>query len=501
MSAFDKLRAHTRETALLNSVSMVVEWDEQTHMPPAAGAWRAEQMAYLAGMIHKRNTAPELGGWLAELRDSDEAADPAGDVGATVRELSRKHDRETRLPQDLVEETARVGSQSHHAWAGARKADDFSQFLPWLEKTLDLQRRRADALGYEGSPYDALLEEYEPGETAESVGGVLAGLRDELAPLVAQIVDSGVKAPSELVTKAFPIDQQKAFGRRGATAIGYDFNAGGLDIAAHPFCTTLGPQDVRMTTRYDEHNFADSFFSTLHETGHCLYEQGLPADWYGLPPGEAISLGIHESQSRLWENLVGRSRGFWEHFYGPLCESFPQQMAGVDPEAWWFAINEAKPSLVRVDSDEATYNLHIIVRFELERAMIEGDLKPADLPAAWNEAYASIVGVAPPSDADGCLQDVHWSAGLFGYFPTYAMGNLYAAQFFDQAEADLGDLEPAFARGEFGPLLGWLREHDHAFGQRYSARQLVERVTGKPLSHDALMRRLRAKFGGLYGFA
>ncbi len=498
--SFEKLRAHARETALLSSISGLVEWDELTHLPPAAGAWRAEQQAYLAGVIHQRNTAPELGEWLAELSDSDAAKDPEGDVGCVVRELGRRYDRETKLPQELVEEMARVGSQSHHAWAAARKADDFKSFQPWLEKTLDLQRQRAAAIGYEASPYDALLEDYEPGETAESVGKVLAGLRDELAPLVAQIVNSGVKAPVELVRQSFPIEAQKAFGKRGAEKVGFDFDSGSLDISSHPFCGGAGPEDVRMTTRYGENDFADAFFSTLHETGHGLYEQGLPSDWFGLPPGEAISLGIHESQSRMWENLVGRSRGFWEHFFGPLCEAFPEQMKGVDPEKWWFAINEARPSLIRVDADESTYNLHIIVRFELERAMIEGDLAPADLPGAWNEAYTKIVGATPPCDADGCLQDVHWSAGLFGYFPTYALGNLYAAQFYDQAEADLGDLEGQFATGDFGPLLGWLRENIHSVGQRLSASQLVEKVTGKPLTHEPLMRRLRTKFGSLYGF-
>lgn len=501
MSALEKLRAHARETALLSSINGLVEWDEQTHMPPAGAEWRAEQGAYLAGLIHRRNTAPERGEWLAELRDSDEAKDPEGDGGCLAREMSRTYERETKLPADLVEEVARVASQSHHAWAAARKADDFSKFQPSLEKMLNLQRQRAEAFGYEDSPYDALLEEYEPGETGESVGAVLSGLRDELAPLVKQIIESGVTAPSEIAHRSFPIDTQAAFGKAAAAAVGFDFNAGSLDITPHPFCGGAGPRDVRMTTRYDANNFPDAFFSTLHETGHGLYEQGLPADWYGLPPGESISLGIHESQSRMWENLVGRSRGFWERFFGPLGKAFPSVMDGVDPDTWWFAINEAKPSLIRVDSDEATYNLHIIVRYELERAMIEGDLQVADLPGAWNEAYGRIVGATPPSDADGCLQDVHWSMGAFGYFPTYALGNLYAAQFYDQAEADLGDLEAMFAAGDFAPLLGWLRDNIHSVGQRLTASQLVERVTGKPLSHEPLIRRLRAKFGSLYGFA
>lgn len=501
MSTFEKLRAYARETALVGSISGLVEWDEQTYMPPSAGDWRAEQQAYLAGVLHSRNTSPELGEWLKELGESDEANEAESDLGSTVREMTRSYDRQTKLPADLVEEIARTSSKAHHAWTAARKADDFKTFQPWLERTLDLQRQRASALGYTDSPYDALLEDYEPGETAASIAKVLGGLRDELAPLVQQIVESGVKAPSEILGRSFPVAQQEAFGKKAAAAIGFDFDSGRLDVTAHPFCGGAGPLDVRMTTRYNEHDFGDGFFSILHETGHGLYEQGLPTDWFGLPAGEAISLGIHESQSRMWENLVGRSRGFWEHFYEPLRQAFPDATSGVDLDTWLFAVNEAKPSLIRTESDEATYNLHIIVRFELEKAMIEGDLAAAELPAAWNEAYERIVGIAPPNDANGCLQDVHWSAGLFGYFPTYALGNLYAAQFFDQAEADLGDLEAAFASGDFEPLLNWLRERIHSVGQRLSASQLVERLTGKPLSHEPLMRRLREKFGPFYRFA
>ncbi|TWT47736.1 carboxypeptidase M32 [Botrimarina hoheduenensis] len=498
-NTFEKVRAHARETALLSSISGLVEWDEQTHMPPAGAAWRAEQQAYLAGVIHRRSTAPELGDWLAELSAADESADPESDIGCVAREMTRVYHRLTKLPGELVEEVARVASQSHHAWAAARKADDFATFRPSLERMLELQRQRAAAFGYNGSPYDALLDEYEPGETGDSVGAALAALRDQLTPLVQQIVQSGVTAPSELTQRSFPVQQQVAFGKVAAAAVGFDFQAGSLDVTPHPFCGGAGPRDIRLTTRYNEHDFVDGFFSILHETGHGLYEQGLSEKWFGLPPGTAISLGIHESQSRMWENLVGRSRGFWQHFFAPLCAAFPTSMKGVDPDQWWFAINEAKPSLIRVDSDEATYNLHVVVRYELERAMIEGDLAVADLPGAWNEAYTRIVGATPANDAQGCLQDVHWSMGAFGYFPTYALGNLYAAQLFEQAESDLGDLGARFARGEFAPLLDWLRTKIHSVGQRVSAAQLVEQITGKPLSAEPLMAHLRTKFGGLYG--
>ncbi|MEX0977907.1 MAG: carboxypeptidase M32 [Pirellulales bacterium] len=278
-----------------------------------------------------------------------------------------------------------------------------------------------------------------------------------------------------------------------------DFRRGRLDVTAHPFCTELGPNDCRITTRYDEHFFNGAFFGTLHEAGHGIYDQGLRTDWYGLPPGEYVSLGIHESQSRLWENLVGRSRAFWQHFFPALQQAFPAALSGVSLDGFYFAINDVRPSLVRVEADEATYNLHILVRFELEQALLKGDLPVSDLPGAWNEKYHQYLGIRPDSDSDGVLQDVHWSAGLVGYFPTYSLGNLYASQFFEQAEKDLGALAPQFARGEFAPLRRWLTENIHRHGRCFSAAELVQRITGKPLSHAPLIAHLRKKLGPLYG--
>ncbi len=307
-------------------------------------------------------------------------------------------------------------------------------------------------------------------------------------------------APSDILERTYPRDAQAKFGQAAAAAIGFDFNAGRLDTTAHPFCAGVGPRDVRLTTRYNEQQFEGGLFSILHEAGHGIYDQGLPAEHYGLPTGEAISLGIHESQSRMWENLVGRSRAFWDYFYSQTQAAFPAALGSVSPDDFYFAINESKPSLIRTESDEATYNLHVIVRFELEQALLTGDLPVAELPAAWNAKYRKYLGIEPPSAANGVLQDVHWSAGLFGYFPTYALGNLYAAQFFEQAQRDLGDLDAQFRRGEFMPLREWLRTHIHSVGQRSSAAELVQRVTDKPLSHDALVRHLRTKFRALYGF-
>ncbi|MGL4514054.1 MAG: carboxypeptidase M32 [Lacipirellulaceae bacterium] len=499
--AYALLVQHQQETALVTSIAGLVYWDEQTYCPPAAIEYRGEQAAYLAGTAHRRNTAPEVGEWLEHLAGSDLAADANGAVGANVRELRRRREKLTKIPQALVEEIARTASQSHQAWAAARKANDFAAFRPWLEKMLRLRVEQAEAVGYAESPYDALVDDYEPGETAVSIATVLDALQTELTPLVRAIVESGRTAPSEVLARSFPVAAQAEFGKAAAAAIGFDFDAGRLDTTHHPFCGGAGPRDVRLTTRYNEHDFGDGFFSILHEAGHGIYEQGLDAAEYGMPAGEAMSLAIHESQSRMWENLVGRSYGFWRRMYPAAQRAFPAALGDVTLDDYYFAVNESKPSLIRTESDEATYNLHVCIRFRLERALVEGRLAVADLPGAWNEAYRETLGIVSPTDANGCLQDVHWSEGMFGYFPTYALGNLHAAQLFEAAGAELGDLDAMFALGEFRPLLEWLRRNVHAVGQRDSAARLVQRVTGAPLSAAALLRRLRTKFGALYGVA
>jgi carboxypeptidase Taq len=369
-----------------------------------------------------------------------------------------------------------------------------------LEKTIELKRQQAEALGYPQCPYDALLDEYEPEALTADLRPVLEGLREELVPLVAKIQASRRRPNTALLHRNFPVEVQDRFGREAAAKIGFDFTRGRLDVTTHPFCTTLGPHDCRITTRYDDTFFNSAFFGILHEAGHGLYEQGLLTEDYGLPSGEAISLGIHESQSRLWENLVGRSRAFWTFYYPLAQQQFPAALGDVALDDFYFAINDVRPSLVRVEADEATYNLHILIRFELERALLDGELEAAELPGAWNEKYQQYLGITPPNDREGVLQDVHWSAGLIGYFPTYSLGNLYAAQFFAQARKELGNLDETFGRGDFRPLLDWLRQNIHRHGQRWTASELVERVTGRPLSAKPLVEYLQAKLGPLYGF-
>ncbi|NIL98837.1 MAG: carboxypeptidase M32, partial [Planctomycetales bacterium] len=398
----------------------------------------------------------------------------------------------------LVEELAKLAIEGQQVWQRARQEDDYASFAPILKKTIELKRQQADAIGFADCRYDALLDDFEPQESTANVGRVLAALREDLVPLIRQIGDSRRAPDIELLQRRYPMDAQQAFGRAAAARIGFDFHRGRLDTTVHPFCSGLGPNDTRLTTRYDERFFPTAFFGILHEAGHGIYDQGLRQLWYGLPPGQEVSLGIHESQSRMWENQVGRSRAFWQ-FHFPLAqEAFPDTLAKVTLDEFYFAINLVRPSLIRVEADEATYNLHILIRFELEQALLEDDLPVDDLPTAWNEKYQAYLGVQPPNDREGVLQDIHWSSGAIGYFPTYALGNLYAAQFFAQADADLGDLKQQFASGQFEPLRQWLQRNIHQPGQCYPAAELVERVTGRPLDHQCLLQQLRAKLGPLY---
>jgi carboxypeptidase Taq len=498
-SAFDKLCQYTRETALLASAESTLAWDERTMLPPAAAEFRAEQLTLLAGMLHARRTDKQVGEWLTVLAASPLAENPHDSSGTVIRELKRQYERRIKLPKTLVEELARTASLGQHAWEQARAKNDFGTFAPLLAKTFELKRAEADALGYQATRYDALLDDYEPGERTSNVARVLAALREALVPLVAEIAASSKSPDVSIVEREYAIPSQEAFAKRAASAIGFNFDRGRLDVTAHPFCTTLGPHDCRITTRYEERYFNSAFFGVLHEAGHGIYEQGLPAEWYGLPPGEAASLGIHESQSRLWENLVGRSWQFWQHLYSDAQSVFPGALGTTSLDAFYFAINDVRPSLIRVEADEATYNLHILIRFELEQSLLADEIPIADLPGAWNEKYAQYLGIRPQTDAEGVLQDVHWSAGLVGYFPTYALGNLYASQFLAQAEKDLGSLGPQFAKGEFTTLRRWLNHNIHRHGQCYSAADLVQKITGKPLSHDPLIAHLRGKLAPLYG--
>jgi carboxypeptidase Taq len=456
-------------------------------------------MALLARLGHEMLTDPRIGEQLASVEGTPLVADPASDAGANVREIRRSYDRAVKLPKELVEELARVTTQAQGAWQEARQYSDFARFRPWLEKIVALKRQEEAAVGYKESPYDALLDEYEPGATAREITKLFADLAAGLVPLVAAITGAGKQPDRDLLHREYPVDRQEVFGQAAAAAVGFDFDAGRLDKTTHPFCSGLGPGDCRITTRYNPRFFNEAFFGILHESGHGLYEQGLDPAHTGTPLGSAASLGIHESQSRLWENQVGRGRPFWEHFFPRARQTFPGALRDVSLDAWLFAVNDVRPSFIRVEADEATYNLHIILRFELEQALLTGDLAPADVPAAWNAKFQTMLGLTPPDDARGCLQDIHWSFGGLGYFPTYTLGNLYAAQFMDQARRDLPGLDDDFRRGEFGRLKGWLTEKIYRHGQRYRPGELCRRITGRSLDHRPFLSYLRAKYEPLYG--
>lgn len=489
------------EAATLGSVAQLASWDQETYMPNAAAEGRAEQSSLLARLVHERSTDPKVGDLLAAC-ESDAALKADARIAANIREMRRDYDLATKLPGSLVAELAEVGSKSQHVWKEARKKSDFAMFKPWLERMMTLTRKKAECYGIPqgGEIYDALLNEYEPNARAADIERVFAPLRVKLSALVAELTTKG-KAPSDAPLRAHASkDRQHAFGLFILKAIGFDLDAGRLDVTTHPFCSGFAPGDTRLTTRYDENYFAGALYGTLHEAGHGLYEQGLPKNdgLFGQPLAEAISLGIHESQSRMWENFVGRGKPFWEWALPHARQHLGDPFSSFSLDQVYAAANIVRPSYIRVEADEATYNLHIMLRFGIERDLVSGRLSVDDLPHAWNTAFKDLLGIEVPNDAQGCLQDVHWSFGLIGYFPTYSLGNLYAAQLWEKIRTDIPTLDDQFRRGEFASLLTWLRTNIHAPGRQYSAGELCQRVTGKPLEAEPLLRHLEGKLRPIY---
>ena len=491
----EELRRRLGTVSDLGTASAVLSWDQMTYMPKGGVETRAEGLATLSRLAHEHFVDPEVGRLLADTKD----VDPATDDGALVRRARHDYERSTRLPSRLVEEMSRASALAEPAWVEAREASDFSLFAPHLERMLPLQREAAEALGYDDHPYDALLDGYEPGAKKVALEGMFGELKSGIVPMIREISGRGDDGRASLLRGGFDEAAQERFGEEVITAFGYDWDRGRQDRTVHPFCINFGPNDVRITTRFDPEWLSPALFGTMHETGHALYEQGVDGRYARTPLAGGTSMGIHESQSRMWENLVGRSRGFWSHYYPRLQGAFPQALRGVEPEAFYRAINAVSPSEIRVEADEITYNLHILLRFELEVALIEGSLAVADLPEAWNAKMEEYLGVSPGSAATGVLQDVHWSAGLFGYFPTYTIGNVLSVQFFEEAVRAHPEIPEGIQRGEFSTLLQWLRENIHRHGSRYLPDEVVERVTGRPLDTAPYLRYLRTKFGELYG--
>ena len=492
------LKALDATVTRLGHITALLEWDQETYMPVGGGGERAAQIALMSGLHHEKIVDSA---WEQAFGALDESG--SGGLGeadeAFLREARKRWEKKVKVPGSLVEELARETSLAQSAWVNARKNNDFASFAPYLSKVIDLEKRYAGYINPDSDTYDVLLDEYEPGATAGDIADIFDGLADGLKSLLERI-ETGSRPISDFLEKPYPEEKQDLFGRKVQAWMGYDRNRGRLDLSAHPFTTTLSPDDVRVTTRYNENLVLSGLFSNIHEAGHGLYEQGFGKNLRGSLLADGTSLGIHESQSRFWENTLGRSLAFWEHWYPEFQALFPGNLAGVSVENFYKAVNLVQPSLIRVEADEVTYSFHVIIRFRLERALIAGDLKVSDLPEAWNAAYSELLGIEVPDDSSGCLQDVHWSAGLFGYFPTYALGNLYAAQFSRQMENDLGALEGLMENKGAAAILDWLRKNIHVHGRIYPPGELCRRVTGSDLDPAHFLSYLESKYSEVYGF-
>ena len=486
-----------RELDVIGQISGLLGWDQEVMMPPKAAAMRAEQLAWLSKEGHTRMTAPEVG----ELISAAESEVNGSEVEqGNIRIIRDSYDKATKKPTEFVEEKARHTSKSIVSWTEAREKNDFSIFRDDLAKMIDMSRQLAGYLGYEDNPYDALLDLYESGLCVAKLDPLFQGLRDSSVPLIKAVSELENKPDCSWVHKhPWPKASQEAFSQAISEAIGFDFQAGRRDESTHPFCGGSNPDDVRWTTRYDEKEPFGAIYGTMHETGHALYEQGRPRDLDFQPAGEANGLGVHESQSRLWENQVGRSLAFCQWSFPMWQEYFPANFEGVTPEMLWQAANQVEASLIRVEADEATYNLHVMIRYEIEKKLINGELEVDDLPDAWDDMYEEFLGVRSPTRTEGVLQDIHWSFGAFGYFPTYTLGNLYSAQLLQAAEKDIGSIDEQVRRGDFTPLLDWMRTHVHARGSILEPSDHIEEATGEQPKPDAFVAYLADKINALYG--
>ncbi len=485
-----------QKAADLNNASAVLGWDQEVYMPPKSATMRARQLATLATEAHSLLTSEKLDTLLNQLAArNDLAEDQRTNVELSLKDLNKNK----KLPAEFVDQLSRQTSECFNAWIDARKKNDFSVFAPSLAKMIELKKKQVEYYGYAGHPYNALLDDYEEGATVEILDRIFAGIRANLPPILHRIQQQQ-QVSDDCFHSYYPKQLQWDFSIDVLKHIGFDFEAGRQDYSEHPFTTSFSSADVRLTTRVDEFDFASMLWSCIHEGGHGLYEQGLPADQYGLPLGAAVSLGIHESQSRLWENCVGRGNEFWTFFYPRLQELFPEQLSMVTKADFVKAANRVTPSLIRTEADELTYHFHVMIRYEIEKGLIEGSLLPGEIPGKWNELYEHYLGVTPADDKTGALQDVHWSHGSFGYFPTYTLGSFYAAQFYAQAVAEVSGLEEQMAKGDFSLLLDWLREEVHMHGRKYNSERLCELITGKPLDPQYFISYITEKYQDIYSF-
>jgi carboxypeptidase Taq len=497
---YGRLEELLAEVVGLRRAASLLHWDQQTMMPKAGAAARGNHMAVLGKVAHEKFTSPEVGKLLEDLRAHEASLPYDSDEAGAIRVARRGYEKATRLPPDLVVRLSRASTEGFATWLQAREAKDYKVFLPALERIYGLMREVTDVIGWRDHPLDALLDNFEPGMKIAEIEGVFDELRATLVPLCKAIfartgaVDDG---PTRL---RYPCEPQMTASREAARAIGFDLETRGrLDLSVHPFTTSFSPDDARITTKVDEDFLVTSLFASLHEAGHGLYEQGLPTRFQQSVLGDGASAGLHESQSLLWENVVGRSRGFWEFFLPRLRAIFPAQLGGVSTESFYRAVNKVQPSFIRVDADEVTYNLHVMIRFELEKAVFDGELSLKDLAEAWRAKFRDYLGITPPDDLVGVLQDIHWTGGFGACFASYTVGHVSCLQLYEEAVREIPDLEAGFARGEFAPLREWMGRKVHAHGHKYGPRELVERATGRPLTTGPYLGYIKRKFGEIYG--
>lgn len=494
----NQLKTILGEISDLAAASALLGWDQQVNMPPEGAEARGNQLATLQKLIHQKSIMPEVGQLISDLTEAAKDLDPDSDDARLIKVAKRDYEQAAKVPPEFSAEFAKVTTAAFGAWAQARAEDDFSQFQPHLEKVIDLGHQFVEYFAPYEHVYDPLLDQFEPGMKTAEVKAIFEALRPQQVELIQAIADHP-QVDDAFLHQRYDEQKQWDFGVAVITKYGYDWNRGRQDKAAHPFTTNFARDDVRITTRVDPEYVGSALFSTLHEGGHALYEQGSAPKYERSPLAGGASLAVHESQSRMFENLIGRSLPFWEHFYPALQETFPAQLGNVDLQTFYKGINKVEPSLIRVEADEATYNLHIMLRLELEIALMEGKLAVKDLPEAWNSKMEEYLGITPPNNALGVLQDVHWSAGMVGYFSTYALGNLISVQLWEKMQSDMPDMEEQIRKGEFGDLLAWLVTNIHQHGKKYEPQELVQRVTGSKIDSAPYVRYLKTKYGQIYG--
>jgi carboxypeptidase Taq len=496
---YQALVSRLREINNINRAASVLHWDLETQMPSGGTPARASQLETLSRIGHEMFVAEETGRLLEDAAHELNGADYDSDEASMIRVVQADYEESTKLPTSLVAELASVTSLAHEVWAKARAENDFKSFQSTLERIIELKQQEAEYLGYQENPYDALLNEYERGITAARVKEIFDGHKPQLVELIAAVSEYNDRVSDEVLHQNFDEQKQWDFSVWAVSQFGYDFQRGRLDKSVHPFSISFSRGDARITTRIYPDFLNPCLFGTFHEAGHAMYEQGSPEALDGTPIAGGTSLGVHESQSRMWENIVGRSRGFWSWALPTLKEYFPAQLGNVDLDTFYKAINKVQRSFIRVEADEATYNLHVMLRFELEMDLLSGAVKVADLPEEWNERFEAFFGIVPPNDSEGVLQDVHWSSGLFGYFPTYALGNLLSAQYYNKALEAHPNIPDEIAQGKFDTLLGWLNENIHKHGRKYTSDELTRRITGEGIQSRDYIQYLQAKFSDIYG--